>query len=124
MCQVVIEEGSNVFRSRCVHPYFRSFEEVQQVTLAPFSLQRAILCVRMLAAAIGYYQRHEAALFRFIDDTCVPIDTSPTERVFQNVAKLRLDMPCTGSTEGAHRACVLLGIVASSRAQRRSRSAG
>ncbi len=76
------------------------------------------------AATIGYYQQNEAALFRFIDDTRVPIDASPTQRGFQNVANLRLDMPCAGSTEGAHRACVLLGIVASSRAQRRSRSAG
>jgi hypothetical protein len=29
--------------------------------------------------------------------------------VFQNVAKLRLNMLFAGSTEGAHRACVLLG---------------
>ncbi len=40
-----------------------------------------------------------------------------TEREFQNVAKLRLDMLFAGSTEGAHRACVLLGIVATCRAQ-------
>jgi hypothetical protein len=70
-----------------------------------------------LAAAIGYYQRHKVALFRFIDDPRVPIDNSPTERVFQNVAKLRLNMLFAGSTEGAHRACVLLGIVATCRAQ-------
>jgi hypothetical protein len=47
----------------------------------------------------------------------MPIDNSPTERVFQNVAKLRLDMLFAGSTEAAHRACVLLGIVATCRAQ-------
>jgi transposase len=45
-----------------------------------------------------------------------PIDNSPTEREFQNVAKLRLNMLFAGSTEGAHRACVLLGIVATCRA--------
>jgi hypothetical protein len=45
---------------------------------------------------------HEAALFRFIDN-------NPTEREFQNVAKLRLNMLFAGSTEGAHWACVLLG---------------
>jgi hypothetical protein len=39
-----------------------------------------------------------------------------TEREFQNVAKLRLNMLFAGSTEGAHRACVLLGIVATCRA--------
>jgi hypothetical protein len=48
----------------------------------------------------------------------VPIDNSPTEREFQNVAKLRLNMLFAGSTEGAHRACVLLGIIATCRALR------
>jgi len=68
-----------------------------------------------LAAAVGYYQRHKAALFRFIDDANVPIDNSATEREFQHVAKLRLNALFAGSTEGAHRACVLLGIVATCR---------
>ena len=75
-------------------------------------------------AAVGYYQRHKKALFRFIDDANVPIDNSATEREFQNVAKLRLNVLFAGSTEGAHRACVLLGIVATqlrvSRPPRRS----
>jgi transposase len=71
-----------------------------------------------LAAAINYYLNHKNALFRFIDDPLVPIDNSPTEREFQNVAKLRLNMLFAGSTEGAHRACVLLGIIATCRAQR------
>jgi transposase len=70
-----------------------------------------------LAAAIRYYKNHRDALFRFVDDPEVPIDNSPTEREFQNVAKLRLNMLFAGSTEGAHRACVLLGIVATCRAQ-------
>jgi hypothetical protein len=39
-----------------------------------------------------------------------------TEREFQNVAKLRLNMLFAGSAEGAHRACILLGIVATCRA--------
>lgn len=69
-----------------------------------------------LMTAVGYYQRHGKALFRFIDDADVPIDNSPTEREFQNVAKLRLNMLFAGSTEGAHRACVLLGIIATCRA--------
>lgn len=67
-------------------------------------------------AAVGYYQRHKRALFRFIDDAEVPIDNSPTEREFQNVAKPRLNMLFAGSTEGAYRACVLLGIIATCRA--------
>ena len=69
-------------------------------------------------AAVRSYKNHRDALFRFIDDACVPIDNSPTEREFQNVAKLRLNMLFAGSTEGAHRACVLLGIVATCRAIR------
>ncbi len=56
------------------------------------------------------------ALTRFIDDPLVPIDNAPTEREFQNFAKLRLNMLFAGSTEGAHRACVLLGVVATCRA--------
>jgi len=69
-----------------------------------------------LAAAIRYYKNHRQALLRFIDDPLLPIDNSPTEREFQNVAKLRLNMLFAGSTEGAHRACVLLGIAATCRA--------
>jgi transposase len=69
-----------------------------------------------LTTAVGYYRKHWDALTRFIDDPQVPIDNSPTEREFQNVAKLRLNMLFAGSTEGAHRACVLLGIVATCRA--------
>ena len=66
----------------------------------------------------AYYKNHRDALFRFIDDPLVPIDNSPTEREFQNVAKLRLNMLFAGSAEGAHRACVLLGIIATCRALR------
>lgn len=47
-----------------------------------------------------------------------PNDKSPTEREFQNVAKLRLDMLLVGSTEGAYRACVLLDIIATCHALR------
>jgi hypothetical protein len=69
-----------------------------------------------LTAAVRYYRNHWGALTRFIEDPQVPIDNSPTEREFQNVSKLRLNMLFAGSTEGAHRACVLLGIVATCRA--------
>ena len=69
-----------------------------------------------LAAAVRYYRNHWAARTRFIEVPVAPIDNSPTEREFQNVAKLRLHMLFAGSTEGAHRACVLLGIVATCRA--------
>lgn len=66
--------------------------------------------------AVRYYQRHKAALLRVIDEANAPIDSSATEREFQSVAKLSLNMLLAGSTEGAHRACVLLGIVATCRA--------
>jgi hypothetical protein len=69
-----------------------------------------------LAIAVRYDKNHRDALVRVIDDPDVPIDNSPTEREFQNVAKLRLNMPFAGSTEGALRACVLLGIAATYRA--------
>jgi len=69
-----------------------------------------------LTAAVGYYRRHWDALTRFIDEPRAPIDNSATEREFQNVAKLRLNMLFAGSAEGAHRACVLLGIVSTCRA--------
>ncbi|MFM2419965.1 MAG: hypothetical protein RL385_4688 [Pseudomonadota bacterium] len=69
-----------------------------------------------VAAAIRYYKNHKAALQRFIHDPDIPIDDSPTEREFQHVAKLRPYMLFAGSTEGAHRACVLLGIAATCRA--------
>ena len=80
------------------------------------AIKPTVLPSDSLAAAIRYYDNHHDALFRFIDDPDVPIDNSPTEREFQNVAKLRLNMLFAGSTEGAHRACVLLGIIATCRA--------
>jgi len=70
-----------------------------------------------LMAAVRYYRTHRDALYRFIDDGDVPIDNSETERDVQNVAKLRLNMLFAGSSEGAHRACIILGIVATCRAQ-------
>lgn len=80
------------------------------------AVEPTLLPSDLLSAAVGYYRKHWDALTRFIDDPDVPIDNSPTEREFQNFAKLRLNMLFAGSTEGAHRACVLLGIVATCRA--------
>ena len=91
-------------RQQYIRPIVRDFERclgVVKPTLLPF---------KPLAAAIAYYNNHGTALFRFVDDPLVPIDKSPTEREFQNVAKLHLNMFFAGSTEGAHRASVLLGI--------------
>ena len=82
------------------------------------AVEPALLPSDPLRTAVAYYRNHWAALTRFVDDPAVPIDNSPTEREFQNVAKLRLNMLFAGSTEGAHRACVLLGIIATCRAVR------
>jgi transposase len=80
------------------------------------AVEPTLLPSEPLMTAVRYYRIHREALYRFIDDPDVPIDNSPTERAFQNVAKLRLNMLFAGNSEGAHRACVLLGIVASCRA--------
>lgn len=90
-------------------PLVTAFEQWRKATLP------GLLPSEPLAAAIRYYDNHRAALFRFLEDPLVPIDNSATEREFQNVAKLRLNMLFAGSTEGAHRACVLLGIAATCR---------
>jgi transposase len=80
------------------------------------AVEPTLLPSDLLRTAVAYYRKHWAALTRFVDDPAVPIDNSPTEREFQNVAKLRLNALFAGSTEGAHRACVLLGIIATCRA--------
>ena len=69
-----------------------------------------------LAATIRYYRNHWDALFRFVDHPEIPIDNSASEREYQQVAKIRLNCLFAGSTEGAHRAATLLGIVATCRA--------
>jgi len=97
-------------RRKYVRPIAKQFEQ----WLA--AVKPTLLPSEPLMAAVQYYLRHRDALFRFIDDPEVPIDNSATEREFQNVAKLRLNMLFAGSTEGAHRACVLLGIIATCRA--------
>jgi len=99
-------------RQQHIRPVVRDFE--RWLT----AVRPTLLPSEPLAAAINYYINHREALFRFVDDPLVPIDNSPTEREFQNVAKLRLNMLFAGSTEGAHRACVLLGIIATCRALR------
>jgi hypothetical protein len=69
-----------------------------------------------LAETIRYYRNHWEALFRFVDYPEIPIDNSASEREYQQVAKIRLNCLFAGSTEGAHRAATLLGIVATCRA--------
>jgi hypothetical protein len=97
-------------RQRFIRPIANDFERWLK------AVEPTLLPSEQLMTAVRYYKNHRDALFRFIDDPNVPIDNSRTEREFQNVAKLRLNMLFAGSTEGAHRACVLLGIAATCRA--------
>jgi hypothetical protein len=97
-------------RQRFIRPLADHFEKWLD------AVEPTLLPSEPLMAAVRYYKNHRDALFRFIDDPDLPIDNSPTEREFQNVAKLRFNMLFAGSTEGAHRACVLLGVVATCRA--------
>ena len=106
----LVDEDLRAHRRRLIRPIIDDFRR----WLA--AVQPTLLPSEPLAIAVRYYQNHGDALFRFVDDPDVPIDNSPTEREFQNLAKLRLNMLFAGSTEGAHRACVLLGIVATCRA--------
>jgi transposase len=62
-----------------------------------------------------YYRNHWDALFRFVDHPEIPIDNSPSEREYQQVAKVSLNSLFAGSTEGAHRTATLLGIMATCR---------
>jgi transposase len=103
-------EALREHRQQQIAPLVADFKEWMAV------VEPTLLPSEPLAAAIRYYGNHGEALFRFVDYPEVPIDNSSTEREFQNVAKLRLNMLFAGSTEGAHRACVLLGIVATCRA--------
>ena len=68
-----------------------------------------------LAGAIRYYRNHWQALTAFIDHPEIGPDNSAAEREFQTVAKARLSWLFAGSTEGAHRAATLLGVLATCR---------
>jgi transposase len=106
------EDALRAHRQQHIRPIVHDFERWLH------AVRPTLLPSEPLVAAINYYLNHKHALFRFVDDPLVPIDNSPTEREFQNVAKLRLNMLFAGSTEGAHRACTLLGIIATCRAIR------
>lgn len=64
-----------------------------------------------LGRVIRYYIRHFDDLTRFVDDPDIPIDNNPSERAFQDHARLRLNALFAGSAEGGRRWAILLGIV-------------
>lgn len=64
-----------------------------------------------LGKAVRYYLRHFDDLTRFVDDADIPIDNNPSERAFQDHARLRLNALFAGSAEGGRRWAILLGVV-------------
>lgn len=64
-----------------------------------------------LGKVIRYYLRHFDDLTRFVDNPDVPIDNNPSERAFQDHARLRLNSLFAGSAEGGRRWAILLGVV-------------
>jgi transposase len=79
------------------------------------AVQPTLLPDDPLAAAIRYYRNHWGALTAWLAHSEVGPDNSAAEREFQTVAKARLSWLFAGSTEGAHRAATLLGVVATCR---------
>lgn len=86
---------------------FKAWSEAVKPTLLPSDPLRKVL---------AYYDNHWDALVRFLTHPEIPIDNSGTERLYQPVAKFRHNVLFAGSTEGAHRLAILLGIVATCRA--------
>lgn len=64
-----------------------------------------------LGKVVRYYLRHFDDLTRFVDDPEIPIDNNPSERAFQDHARLRLNSLFAGSAEGGRRWAILLGVV-------------
>lgn len=72
---------------------------------------RGLLPSDPLGRVIRYYLRHFEDLTRFVGDAEIPIDNNPSERAFQDHARLRLNSLFAGSAEGGRRWALLLGIV-------------
>lgn len=105
----LVGEERRAWRRRRIAPIasdFRRWIDAVQPVLLPSD---------PLAKVLQYYVNHWDGLTRFLDHGDVPIDNSASEREFQAVAKRRLNSLFAGSTEGAHRAAVLLGIAATCR---------
>ena len=82
----LVGEALLAHRQQRIKPIVADFEK----WLA--AVEPALLPSEPLAVAVRYYSNHRDALFRFVVDPAAPIDNSATEREFQNVAKLRLNM--------------------------------
>ncbi len=72
---------------------------------------KGLLPTDPLGKVIRYYLRHFDDLTRFVGDADIPIDNNPSERAFQDHARLRLNSLFAGSEEGGRRWALLLGVV-------------
>lgn len=68
-----------------------------------------------LAKAVGYVLNHEAALTRFLEAGCVPIDNGAAERLHVRVALTRKNHLFVGSDAGGRRAAIAYTILGSCR---------
>ncbi len=108
----LVDEALRTWRQERIAPLYvelRSWMDAVEPTLLPTDA---------LAETIRYYRNHWKALTLWLDIPELPPDNSGSEREFQTVAKARLSWLFAGSTEGAHRAAILLGIVATARNHR------
>jgi transposase len=64
-----------------------------------------------LAKAIGYMINQEAALKRFLEDGCIPIDNGEAERLHVRVALTRKNQLFVGSDAGGRRAAIVYTIL-------------
>jgi transposase len=84
---------------------FKLWLDAQLVTRPP------LLKSDPFGKVVRYYLAHFDDLTRFVDDADIPIDNNPSERAFQDHARLRLNSLFAGSPKGGHRWAVLLGLV-------------
>ena len=97
------------WRQERIRPLYRSMQVWRD------AVEPGLIIDDPLAATIRYYRNHCDALTRWVDHPELPPDNSRPEREFQKVAKARHAWLHAGGTEGAHRAAVLLGMVATAR---------
>lgn len=105
----LVGDALRTWRQSECGPHFMAFKGWLSV------VKETLLPRDELRKALQYYENHWDALTRFLDHPEIPIDNSATERIYQHIAKLRQNVLFAGSTRGAERMAVILGIVATCR---------
>ncbi len=108
----LVDDALRTWRQEKIAPLYvtlRAWMDAVEPTLTPSDA---------LAETIRYYRNQWKALTLWLEYPDLPPDNSGSEREFQTVAKARLSWLFAGSTEGAHRAAILLGIIATARNHR------